>query len=608
MPESRVASLTRSRSEMALAQVDDLICGSLNGSRMRSAAISRYANRAFVAGWNLNVGFSDGVDRSLNVLADGSFPYALPRIAFSEVPKEFTWPHVEIDGVLCVVPEETAISPESPCSVTKYLLGAACDLIERSIAGLNQNDFRTEFLSYWDIAAQNHGDGFTSLLRPTGPSREVFVWRQGRLQVVGEDKSSLRRWMSRRFGSSVGIDTRVDRGVLVWLPEPPLPAEYPKSGSDVLALARNSSGDTLELLNQILASVPSKIDVFLGAPTYNGTCFAAVTTFRPMQRGRRTRSLVDAGFRPGHVPAKILLPRYLSGRSSVARKRVQRADHSWVHGRDQDGHQEILKNCSIVVLGCGSLGGSVARLLARCGIGRLLLVDPQDLDWANVGRHTLGARAVGKNKGQALASELEEVYPHLVAVSWKPDRFGPSTTNLVEEIATYDLIVSTTGNWTAECFLNDVQRDLSKCSPIVYGWLEPHASAAHAVYIPRGEACLRCGLHDHGRPQLEVTDWPDNRANYQEPACGAVFSPYGPVELAWANALVAESAIDALIGEISTPIHRIWVGTRKRIVSAGGRWSQLWIDTIGDPGNGGFRLERPWDQLPNCPVCTRAAA
>jgi hypothetical protein len=54
-----------------------------------------------------------------------------------------------------------------------------------------------------------------------------------------------------------------------------------------------------------------------------------------------------------------------------------------------------------------------------------------------------------------------------------------------------------------------------------------------------------CGFEGTGLPDFRVTDWPAGTPTRQEPACGAVFQPYGPVELGYVNSLVSELALDS---------------------------------------------------------------
>ncbi len=596
------------RRSAAVEKVDGFIAGIPGAGRLPARILDRYRNRGYGLGWRVPVDFSDGNRRDLHVLANGDFPYSPPRIAVDDGPGVLVWPHLEAEGFLCILPPDAAVSSENPAGVAAYVLGQACRLIEESIHGRNIEDFRREFLSYWELAADKGSRNCISLLEPQGPGRRVSVWRGQHTRIVGESPEALHRWLP-RWGAKKGEgrDYKLYDGVLIWLPEPLVPAEYPRTAADVRALAQERSPEAVDVLDGLAASGADEIDVVLGARTPNGACFAAVTVRRPRQAGapKREGNVLVKGFRPGRVPRALLIDRYLSGAAKVTKATVERADHLWIHGRDRDPRQERLRQARVAALGCGSVGGPLARLLAQAGIGNLLLVDPATMDWSNVGRHELGAGSVRRFKAPELAREIEKAYPHLGEVTWRRERVGPKAQSLMDDLASYDLVVSTMGNWSAESFLNDMQQEADGFPPVLYGWVEPNAAAAHAILIPRDDACLRCGMNDKGRLHLPVTNWPNGGDSLQAPACGALFTPYGAAELCWAHALLSEAVIDALTGEASAARHRIWIGPRSRVEAAGGSWAAAWITEMGDPGGGGMTAERAWPASASCPVCAR---
>ena len=174
-------------------------------------------------------------------------------------------------------------------------------------------------------------------------------------------------------------------------------------------------------------------------------CFAAVTARQPHSQQRN----VEDGFRKGKMPSRIFAQRYLLGSRAVTKSTVVRADHSWIHGRDHDSRQERLRRLRVAFVGCGSVGSSVARLLVQAGAGNLYLVDPEQLDWENTGRHQLDARSVGKPKSKALAAEIESGFPHLTSVRWTKTGVGLGSPELMSELESCDLVVSTMGNWNS---------------------------------------------------------------------------------------------------------------------------------------------------------------
>ena len=592
----------KAQRQSALDDLDQYMCGQKGGRQLLSTDLEQYKERGVTHGWHIPS--SDTQPIALDIVVDGNFPYSAARVALpkkgSGVPPE--WPHVESDGVLCLFSEQTTISPQHPVNVTKTVLNEALELVENCRNGDIIDDFRDEFLSYWNIGTDKNAPLFISLITPNGSSRHVIVWYGNTMCVCADNRDTLDGWLTRLRGKKPNNDSMFQKGVLVWLPQPMIPSEYPNLAIDVNSLVKEHAPDALELFRDCVAADPKSLDVIFGAPTEHGICFAAVTLLRPSSKE------IMKGFRSGHIPSDVLISRYL-GKSKIMRSKVCRADHNWVHGRDQDVRQNDLKKYRVLVLGCGAIGGSVARLLAQSGINHLTLVDHQSFDWPNASRHILGVSAFQKNKAIELAETLQHDFPHLTGVEGHPVEFGLSATDLINSLSSFDLIVSATGRWEVNTLLNDLQKNQVNIPPVVYAWLEPRAAAAHALMISQSSdsACLRCGFKESGGLLLPVVNWPDDEPLLQEPACGAVFSPFGPVELTWAHALVSEIALGTLMQSVISPTCHTWVGQRNTVEDSGGFWNPEWCDLIGDPGQGGIVVRREWKHLPDCPVCNISA-
>ena len=572
------------------------------GGRLSRSAVKHYADGKFDVAWRLWVDDLPSSRYELHLLVDEDFPHSAPRVAIPGIDP-LSWPHVEKDGLLCLLPPDAAVSVEEPANVALEVLADAYSLIQESAQGRNVDDFRQEFQSYWEIDADRNADLVVSIVEPVGPSREICFSRRQRRIFAGDSKDSLIAWMRNRGFQARDGDEAVDAGMLLWLPEPLLPAEYPSTAADVRMLAQQHSDVGWQVLADLAVRTPARVLVLLGADTLHGACFGAISLRRAQRSGfGAPREPLSKGFRPGRLSRPLSLDRYLAQTSKVQRHVVERADHQWVHGRDRDPRQSVLRKASVAVLGCGSLGGAVARLLAQAGIGNFLLVDPAFMAWRNIGRHTLAASSVAKNKADALAEEVKRDYPHLASIRSSPSRVGPAACHLVEELEHCDLILSTMGDWGGESFLNELQCSNMALPPIVFAWLEDRALAAHAVVIRRSSACLRCGV-DHRGPALRAIDWPNEASVLQTPACGATFSPYGPAELCWAHALVAETAIDTLLDPSAVVGHRMWLARTERVHEARGCWSPSIIREVGDVGRGGFTVDRQWPASPTCPVC-----
>ena len=255
-----------------------------------------------------------------------------------------------------------------------------------------------------------------------------------------------------------------------------------------------------------------------------------------------------------------------------------------------------------MVVGCGSVGAPVACTLAQAGAGRIVLVDYDDLSWPNVGRHPLGASAVGRNKTKALAERLQADFPHLQIEARACDLHELLQSDL-ELLEAADLIIAATGSWGAESALNRWHVEQGRPSPILYGWTEAHACAGHAVAIVGEGGCFQCHIGPTGSPSFKVVDWPGGGdASQEEPACGAHYHPYGPVELSYVTAMISDLALDCLLSPPTRSFSRVFATSQRRIDELGARWSNEWLAEHGKDDRGVRTVDRPWLRT-TCPAC-----
>ena len=572
--------------------------------RLGAQVIGRcYPRRPYVSGWRVGVTFSDDVMRRIDVVASAGFPSIPVRTALVDRPPFMTWPHIEADGILCLLPNMAECDPDDPCAVAENLLGRSVRLVEELLEGsIIERVFREEFLTYWAYKSHEDGTRFYSLLTPGPPSRVVRAWRGKGYEIIGEDARTLAQWVRRRFGHE--IHTTTEEAVFIWLPKPPLPVDYPKTASDLRALAVAAGQDAAMALGQAALGEPDQLVAVLGALGRVGPGLIAVKARNPRSLNSGPWSATDPlskGFRPGRVPKSLLLDRYF-GTGSVVRSSVQRADPNWVHGRTRDPRTVKLLGSTVVVAGCGSVGAPVVCTLAQAGTGRIVLVDHDSLSWPNVGRHPLGASSVGCNKAQELAERLQPDFPHLQIESRACylQEFQRKEPELLEAA---DLIIAATGDWGAESALNRWHVEQGRPSPILYCWTEAHACAGHAVAIGREGGCFQCHIGRTGSPSFKVVEWPDSGdASQEEPACGAHYHPYGPVELGYVTAMVSDVALDCLLSPPSHSVSRIVATSQRRVDELGGRWSDEWLVEHGENGSGMRTVERPWPRE-HCPAC-----
>lgn len=74
---------------------------------------------------------------------------------------------------------------------------------------------------------------------------------------------------------------------------------------------------------------------------------------------------------------------------------------------------EKLARTRIAVLGSGGLGSNIALMLARLGIGRLILYDYDVVEASNLNRQNFGVEDIGEKKVEATKRHLEAMLPYV---------------------------------------------------------------------------------------------------------------------------------------------------------------------------------------------------
>ncbi|XP_076604054.1 adenylyltransferase and sulfurtransferase MOCS3 [Chaetodon auriga] len=168
-----------------------------------------------------------------------------------------------------------------------------------------------------------------------------------------------------------------------------------------------------------------------------------------------------------------------------------------VHG------QLNLSKTSVLIVGCGGLGCPLAQYLAAAGIGRLGLLDYDEVELSNLHRQVLHGE---ENQGQAKALSAASAVKRLNStVECIPYRLQLSPENALQLIRQYDIVADCSDNVPTRYLVNDACVLSGK--PLV------SASALRmegqlTVYNYRGGPCYRC-LYPVPPPPETVTNCSD---------------------------------------------------------------------------------------------------
>ena len=76
-----------------------------------------------------------------------------------------------------------------------------------------------------------------------------------------------------------------------------------------------------------------------------------------------------------------------------------------------DENLRKLKGSAIGVAGLGGLGSNIALLLARSGVGRLVIADCDTVELSNIHRQNYSLEYIGRKKTEAMADQIKKINP-----------------------------------------------------------------------------------------------------------------------------------------------------------------------------------------------------
>jgi molybdopterin/thiamine biosynthesis adenylyltransferase len=143
-----------------------------------------------------------------------------------------------------------------------------------------------------------------------------------------------------------------------------------------------------------------------------------------MEQLKSIASRISRGNREAHIITAAALDNWAAGRQVSPRQAMEAAltagifPECWERNFPGLSAAEQLRlfRSAVLVAGLGGLGGFLAELLARVGVGRLLLADGDDFTPANLNRQLLATReTLGLNKAVVTARRLREINPAILA-------------------------------------------------------------------------------------------------------------------------------------------------------------------------------------------------
>jgi len=151
--------------------------------------------------------------------------------------------------------------------------------------------------------------------------------------------------------------------------------------------------------------------------------------------------------------------------------------------------QKKVAGAKVMVVGAGALGNEILKNLALVGIGRILIVDFDVVEAANLTRSVLfRAEDIGRLKAEVAARRLKEINPDVEVACI----CGDVTTNIgLGVFRNMDVVLVGVDNFGARIFVNRACFKVG--TPWINGGIQELVGEFH-VYIPGKGACYECNL------------------------------------------------------------------------------------------------------------------
>ena len=144
--------------------------------------------------------------------------------------------------------------------------------------------------------------------------------------------------------------------------------------------------------------------------------------------------------------------------------------------------QQKFKDAKITVIGCGGIGGQTIEMLARMGIGELVLVDEDAFDLSNLNRQTLATMDdVGLDKSAVAADKVRLINPYVKVSSFTEH---VDETNIDEIIGDSSIVIDALDNVLTRVIVSRKAKE--KRIPYIHGAI--HGTLGQiTVFLPNSD-------------------------------------------------------------------------------------------------------------------------
>ena len=163
------------------------------------------------------------------------------------------------------------------------------------------------------------------------------------------------------------------------------------------------------------------------------------------------------------------------------------------------GQKKLLK-ASVLIVGAGGLGSPIAIYLAALGIGKIGIIDKDNVEISNLSRQIIfSTNDIKKSKSAVAINKLKKINPDIQVQSFKKKL----TIKNINQIAkNFDLIVDGSDNFRTRFLINDYCLKNKKI--LVSGAISKFDGQVYTFnFSKKNSPCLRCFI-SHAPTNLDV--------------------------------------------------------------------------------------------------------
>jgi adenylyltransferase/sulfurtransferase len=122
--------------------------------------------------------------------------------------------------------------------------------------------------------------------------------------------------------------------------------------------------------------------------------------------------------------------------------------------------QVAICNTKVLVVGAGGIGSSAILYLAGAGVGRLDIVDFDNVELCNLHRQIIhDSDSIGCNKAISACNRIHKLNPNVLCQAYQ---LRITYDNALDIISSYDIVVDATDNFEARYIINEACVELNR--------------------------------------------------------------------------------------------------------------------------------------------------